>query len=343
MRALVTVRAISGLSGIPQAEAIEVAHVDGWDVVVKKGQFKSGDLAAYYEIDSFLPLRPEYEFLRKSSYKKLADGTEGFRLKTIRLRGQLSQGLLMPLSEVCAAWDSLPCAGDVITAELGVTKWEPSLPVRVAGTAKGNFPTALFPKTDELRIQNCTRIFDYMRRSKGWYGREKLDGTSISMYWDGSSFGVCSRNLELKEDDSHPAWAIAKEYDVAAFLAGSATRSCYALQGELIGPGVQKNRYGRNTPEWRLFSVYNISAGCYVDEPEFMSVADGLGLPVCPLIYKMDYLPGTVKEILALSEIKSAVFLGADAEGIVWRNYRDGEREYSFKAINNNFLLKDGN
>jgi RNA ligase (TIGR02306 family) len=341
MRRLVTVRKIEELSPIPGADAIEIARVDGWEVVTKKGQFGVGDLAAYYEIDSFLPIKPEYEFLRKSSYKKMVDGTEGFRLKTIRLRGQLSQGLLMPLDEVCAPWDIAPKEGDDLTEELGVTKWEPAVPVQIAGTMKGNFPTALFPKTDEPRIQNCTRILDYMRISKGWYGREKLDGTSISMYWDGTEFGVCSRNWELKEEESHPAWEIAREHDVAAFLAGQ--RTCYALQGELIGPGIQKNRYRRNRPEWRLFSVYDIAKECYVDETEFMGIAEGLGLDICPLIYKMDYLPGTIQEILALSEVESALLSGVEAEGVVWRNYRDGEREYSFKAINNRFLLKEKN
>lgn len=95
MRRLATVQQISELRPIEGADAIEVARINGWDVVVKKGDFKTDEMVVFCEVDSFLPIQPEYEFLRKSSYKKMSDGTEGFRLRTIRLRGQLSQGLLI--------------------------------------------------------------------------------------------------------------------------------------------------------------------------------------------------------------------------------------------------------
>src|ERR1022692_2598024 len=98
MRKLATIRQISNLLPIPGADRIEVATIDGWKVVVNKGTHVIGELVVYFEIDSFLPIRDEFEFLRKSSYKKMADEVEGFRLRTISLRKQISQGLVMPIS-----------------------------------------------------------------------------------------------------------------------------------------------------------------------------------------------------------------------------------------------------
>ncbi len=98
-RKLASVVKIVDIQPIKDADAIVVASVKGWKVVVKKGEFNVGDLAVYYEIDSFLPVRPQFEFLRKSSFKRMGS-SEGFRLKTIKLRGQISNGLLMPLSSL---------------------------------------------------------------------------------------------------------------------------------------------------------------------------------------------------------------------------------------------------
>jgi hypothetical protein len=157
------------------------------------------------------------------------------------------------------------------------------------------------------------------------------------MYWDGENFGVCSRNWELKEDDTHPAWAIAKNHNIPALLVAAGRP--VALQGELIGPGIQGNRYHRNVPEWRLFSVYDIREHAYLDDVILGFLAGTLGLHVCPVVYRKEELPKTIPEIIQLSDIKSKIWPEANAEGIVWRNYSEGKRKYSFKAISNRFLL----
>jgi RNA ligase (TIGR02306 family) len=126
-RKLATIRKISIIEPIEGADKIELATVDGWKVIVAKNVgHKVGDLVVYCEIDSFLPIRDEFEFLRKSSYKKMSDGSEGFRLKTIRLRGQLSQGLLLPIS-VLDEYKYLPLEGDDVTEILGIIKYEPPI------------------------------------------------------------------------------------------------------------------------------------------------------------------------------------------------------------------------
>jgi len=98
-RKLATIRKISKLTPIEGADKIELATVDGWNVIVAKDVgHQVGDLVVYCEVDSFLPIKPEFEFLRKSSYRKLADGSEGFRLKTMKMRNVISNGLILPLS-----------------------------------------------------------------------------------------------------------------------------------------------------------------------------------------------------------------------------------------------------
>ena len=158
-RKLASVRKISDLSPIEGADKIEVATIDGWKVVVAKDVgHKVGDLVIYCEIDSFLPIKPEFEFLRKSSYKKMVDGREGFRLKTIKLRGQVSQGLILPLSLIEYTNVNFEIGMDV-TLMLGINKYDPPIPAELAGKVKGLFPSFI-PKTDEERVQNLSKEYE---------------------------------------------------------------------------------------------------------------------------------------------------------------------------------------
>jgi RNA ligase (TIGR02306 family) len=347
-RALATLRVVRQIQEIPGADNIELAFVDDWQVVVKKGEFSLGDKACFFEIDSFLPVRPEYEFLRKSCYRKLVDRSEGFRLKTVRLRGQLSQGLLLPIRDVVKHLANPELVigacqvGDDFTSLLDVTLWSPAIPVSIAGEMKGNFPTHLVPKTDEERIQNLTKDWEMFRSAKGWIGREKLDGTSITMFFDGENFGICSRNWELKDTPDHPAWKLAREHDVEARL--RANGRPLALQGELIGPGIQGNKYKLVAPSWRLFSLYDIKNHVYLGDSALESIGTGLlEFDCCPVVYRQDELPETISDLLQKSEITTEVApIPTLAEGIVWRHYSlGGIRKYSFKAISNMFLLAE--
>jgi RNA ligase (TIGR02306 family) len=218
-RKLASVRRITNLSPIDGADKIELATVDGWKVVVAKDVgHKIGDLIIYCEIDSFLPIKEEFEFLRKSSYKKMSDGTEGFRLKTIRLRGQISQGLIIPISVLNPPDTNIyvePFEGLDVTEMLGIVKYEPPIPAELAGKVKGLFPSFI-PKTDEERVQNYSdRYQEWTLQSKHqFYVTEKLDGSSSTFYYNNGEFGVCSRNLELLETEGNTFWKVARELDL---------------------------------------------------------------------------------------------------------------------------------
>jgi RNA ligase (TIGR02306 family) len=203
-RKLASIQTVNAVEPIPNADAIEKIRVLGWWVVSKKGEHKPGDTIVYCEIDSLLPERPEFEFLRASSFKPAradpAGGPglpAGFRIKTVKLRGQVSQGICFPLSilpEVAPTEE-----GSDVTGLLGVLKWEPPLPVGMGGKVKGQFPGFL-PKTDETRVQVLEPVL-LRHRGKTFYVTEKLDGTSCTAFVRQGEFGICSRNLWMDEAD----------------------------------------------------------------------------------------------------------------------------------------------
>jgi RNA ligase (TIGR02306 family) len=232
-RKLATIQKIDKLEPIPQADRIETASILGWKAVVQKGQYKEGESIVYFEIDSFLPIKPEYEFLRLNCYKKFDDGREGFRIKTRRMKGQISQGLVMPLSILPEG--NYPIGLDV-TEMLNVVKYEPPMPKCLMGLAKGKFPS-FCPKTDETRVQLLQEV---LNRHVGLdcYVTEKIDGSSTTYFVRDNEFGVASRNLELKETDS-AYWKWARENDVENKL--KALNRNIALQGEVYGNGINGN------------------------------------------------------------------------------------------------------
>lgn len=330
MRHLASIRTVSDISPIPDADAIEVASVDGWKVVVKKGEFVAGDRAIYFEIDSFLPVRPEYEFLRKSSFRKhLVSEEEGFRLRTVRLRGQVSQGLLLPVPHELAGLE----VGSDVTEALGVTKWEVPIPAQMAGDIAGPFPSFI-PKTDEERIQNLASEFEHFQ-GMHWILTEKMDGSSITFFKHNGEFGVCSRNWQIKESDRHAGWRIARELNLPNLMPNG-----IALQGELLGPGIQGNRYRLNKPGVLFFSAYDIADGHY-SRSILNKLAYELQISVVPQIGSGEISCLSMEDVIYIADGKSAITDTA-REGLVFRSYDDdGRLVSSFKVISNRFLLKD--
>lgn len=342
-RHLASVRRIASVGPIPKADAIEVVTVDGWKVVAKKGEYRTGDLAVYLEVDSLLPVRDAYEFLRKSSYKKLADGTEGFRLRTIRLRGQISQGLLLQLAPAGDGWAlDLPEGtrlavheGDDVTEAMGVVLYESPVPAELAGVAKGPFPSFL-SKTDEERVQNLPDLFGADRPAGPLYVTEKLDGSSFTAYLYRGVLGVCSRNLELLDTPTNTLWRVARELGLEAAL--HRLGDGVALQGEIIGEGVQGNPYKLRGQTVRFFNLFDIAAHRNVPFPEFTATLAGLGLETVPVLDAAFALPATVGEMIEYAEGCSALREAAMREGVVVRSH---DQSVSFKAISNSFLLAE--
>jgi len=334
-RKLASIRRISDIQPIEGADMIELAIVDGWKVVVaKEVGHRINDLVVYCEIDSFLPIKEEFEFLRKSSFKKMGD-QEGFRLKTIRLRGQVSQGLILPMS-IFALYPSNPTEGDDVTEALGIVKYEPPIPAELAGKVKGLFPSFI-RKTDEERIQNLASEYDEMRKHT-YYVTEKLDGSSATFYYNNGEFGVCSRNLELLETEGNTFWKVARELDLENKMREYGENANISIQGELIGESVQGNPYKIKGQTVRFFNLFHIDLQEYDSLSLFQSLVTELGIETVPVLDTHFHLPDTIDELLKMADGKSELNPNFDREGIVIRSL---DRKISFKVISNKFLLNE--
>jgi RNA ligase (TIGR02306 family) len=334
LRKLATVQKIIDIQPIDGADAIEVATVLGWKCVVKKGVFNVGDKVIYCEIDSLLPLREEFEFLRKSSYKKLVNGDEGFRIKTVKLRGQISQGLIIPVDDETFHLEE----GTEVTEDLFVKKYEAAIPACLSGEARGRFPCFLH-KTDEERLQSAKKVMKEFE-GKEVYISTKMDGSSMTVYNRDGEFGVCSRNLDLRETEGNTFWKVAIFYDLKNKLPKNV-----CIQGELCGPGIQKNPLQLSGHEIFVFSVFDISSGEYLSLREAKETTERIGLKFVPI----EYIGPFTFEFNQLLSMALGKYPGTSnhKEGIVIRPTAETYSHYlkgrlSIKIINNDYLVAGG-
>lgn len=344
-RKLASVQYIHSISPIEGADRIELAHVLGWQCVVKKGEFKTGDRGVYFEIDSFLPIRPEFEFLRSSCYKNTDIMGEGFRLRTQRFRGQISQGLLLPLTFFPEIPEDVPIGTDM-TEMLGVKKWEVEERATTGGTIISTLPPDV-PHTDETRIQAMPELLEAFR-GKDYYISTKMDGSSHSISIDEDGFHVTGHNYEYKDDDSSAFYRLvkARNYKTAMerYMKEQGAKTL-TIQGEFCAPGIQQNRLKLQRPEWYVFTVR--IDGKRVGLEKMKEAAEAIGAPTVPIEETGVDLPShypTVEALLARAEGQYPN--GGPKEGIVVRTL-DPEfcplisGPLSMKIVSNKYLLKN--
>lgn len=376
-RKLASVQQIVEIKPITGADLIEAARIRGWWVVVKVNEFKVGDLVCYLEIDSFVPssIAP---FLTKDGHTpKTYKGITGERLKTVKLRKQLSQGLILPLPGTGYS------EGDDLTEKLGIIKWEPEDNTCSTGDTKGRWPSFL-RKTDQERAQNLGPIIKKEFEAGSLFERTvKLDGSSMTAFFKDGEYGVCSRNLQLKtqapesketkfslflkntiknlgmkiprdiggmiskirskmlqfghiqEYKESTFVSVAKSYDLEDKLRSLGRN--IAIQGELMGEGIQGNREGLKGHDFFVFDIFDIDAQEYMIPAERRALVEFLELKHCPVLDEaVPLISYDIDELLKAAEIKS--LNNPVAEGIVYKRV-DGK--FSFKTISNKFLLNE--
>lgn len=336
MRKLASIRRITDIRSISGADSIECAVIDGWTVVVKKGEYRAGDLAVYFEVDSWITheLAP---FLSRDKEPKEYNGVKGERLRTVKLRGQLSQGLLLPLETVFPTATGMPVEGQDVTDILGIQKWERPIPAQLRGIVAGAFPSSV-PKTDEERVQNLASDWD-LYRNKSYEVTEKLEGSSMTVGIIDGEFIVCSRNLKLQETDTNTFWCVARQLDIERKMRYMNLDNI-VLQGELIGEGVQGNIYKLKGNDFYVFAIYDIKRGDYQPSTSRRILVNSLDLKHVPLLNASLIISAeSVESILAMADGKSQLHSDTLREGLVFKSVEDSTH---WKAVSNQYLLKHG-
>lgn len=344
-RKMAVVKRIDKLESIPDAEFIELAHVGGWKVVVKKGEHKENDLVVYCEIDSFIPtaLAP---FLTKAGHSpKEYNGVLGERLKTIKLRGQISQGLILSFQHLNSVLGSMAhefsyslfcnnfeIEGTDVSEMLGVQKYEIPEYAGKCLEAKGNFPVFL-KKSDQERVQNIKReLQDHAGDS--FEVTVKRDGSSCTIYVKDDVEGVCSRNIELKDVEGNAFWGIAKANNIHAKL--RLTGRNLAAQGELLAPNIQGGYEKVNKPEWHCFNIWDIDKQEYLLPKERRKICADVGIQHIAVVDEDFILDHSCDELLKMAE-GDGVNPGVRREGLVFKH---NDSQFSFKAVSQEYLLK---
>lgn len=340
-RVMARVVRIDAINPIEGADQIEVAQIGGWKVVVKKGEYTADSLAVYCEIDSFIPHSIAPFLTKPGQFPKVYNEVEGQRLRTIKLRGQISQGLLLPVSvlQIDGKWIEgvVIDEGTDVTEILGVQKWEPPAEFRAAN-AKGSFPHFI-PKTDCERVQNLSRQVQQWAEDEVVFQKsEKLDGSSMTVFYKDGEVGCCSRNLELKDDGTSTFWETAKSEKLVEKLISLGKN--IALQGELLGGQIQGNAYKITGFKFFLYDIYDIDKQEYLRPEVVEQFAEEYGVSHVPIIgYVTLPKEDTIQALLLDADGKSAVGCNPKREGFVYKSTKD--TSISVKCISNNWLLSN--
>lgn len=337
-RKLVSVQEVNDIKPIIGADLICAYRVNGWWVVDQVDKYKVGDLVLYAEIDSWIPstIAP---FLSKGKEPRVYNDVPGERLRTVKLKGQVSQGLLLPTSLFPDNEEIV--IGKDCTELFNIQKWEAPVNAQLAGQAKGNFPHFI-QKTDQERIQNIQYdITTAFRDGDDFEVTVKLDGSSITVYKFNDYVGVCSRNLDLKLDQEGNTFIdTARSSGLMDVLEKYGKN--IAVQGELMGPGVQGNREKLNKHNIYIFDIFDIDEQKYLTPAERHGVIEelyklGYTGSVVPVEHNVYMLPtDNIDELLLLADGKS--LNASTREGLVFKRI-DGQ--FSFKIISNEFLVKE--
>lgn len=308
MKNLATIQTIKNVRPHANADALELADVLGWQVVVKKGEFKPGDLCVYVVIDTVLPDRPEFEFLRNKH----------FRIKPIRLRGQASNGICFPLSILPPdVLDGIRMDGEDVTDVLGVIHYEKPISTQLAGDAYGHLPGFLI-MTDEDNLRSYPDALLELN-GREYYITRKDDGSSGTFFLRNGEFGVCSRRIHLKETPDNGFWKMAIKYNLEAAIRDFfPSTEDIAIQGEVVGPGIQGNPLGLTELEFHVFSILHIQTRTYYPYVSIREFCNSANVPMVNLVDMGDKFKYKLEELIAMAN-KLKYPNGKPAEGIVIR------------------------
>lgn len=333
MKKLATIERITEFKKHPNADRLNLIKVKGWQCVTAE-TYNVGDLVIYIQIDTTVPRTEWSKFLFKD------DSKERERIRTIKLRGMISQGLCLPLDVLNFVTNATARAlseGMDVTELLDIRKYEKPQPK--SQDALGPFPTELVAKTDEERLQNVPEVLDELR-GKPYVITKKMDGTSGTFIKHNGQIRVCSRNMELKDGNNH-YWNMVRKYKLDEVM-----EEGDVIQAEIIGPGIQKNHSGEAEVNMTVFNYGKVEGRAYSDDADLKEYCASKGLIMVNVVERGVSFDYTLEELLEKADTIKYTN-GSQCEGIVIRPQKERFSEtlqgrLSFKVISNKFAVKHG-
>lgn len=327
---LASIERITEIKPIRGADKILAAKVLGYWTVIKWHEFSVGELVVFHYPDTILDENnPVYSFLKDK------------RLKVTKFRGQISQGLALPIVSF-RCFDNLSLIEHQDVSDLiKIKKYEKPISFDQS-KARGNFPSFLV-KTDEENIRSCPQAIDEFKGKKCYFA-QKVDGQSLTCYFKDGDFGVCSRNLNLLETDGNKFWIAARKFNIESILR-SLTHN-FAIQAELYGPGIQNNKCGESELGIRVFDIFDIDKQRYIDYEGIKLICKSYNLPMVNVFWEglFDF---TIEQLVeTANSLEYAP--GRLAEGFVIRPTIESDslflkrKRLSAKVISETFCLKYG-
>ena len=357
-RELAIVTRVQKIEPIPNYDRVVKATIENYPVIVQKDQFKEGDLCVYIGYDTLLPVKPEFEFLRKNSYSKLYDG---FRIRNMKMCGMYSSGIAFNLSILPEGFQ--PNEGDDVTDLLGVRKYDPEelqgvvqvqnkhknpillflmrfkwfrkLYAKLTGKKMRQYPSTV-QKSDETNIEKLFNSYKAQRPDEEFYSTEKMEGSAGAwmLYGKRRKYLVFSHNtIRSSKDDN--TWAkVGRMYNLEKILRSEKRNLC--VQGEVCGPNIQKNIYGFNDLRLFVYKVTDVDTGEAFNFNELKNFCFKHNLDMVPLVGIGVKLPDTLDEVLKDCE-GTSVLADVPREGLVWRSMTD--QRIGFKAKSRSYQL----
>lgn len=353
-RELAVIAAIQKIESIEGYDRVVLATIENYPVIVRKDEYKEGDLCVYVYYDTLLPVRPEFEFLRKSSYSPKYNA---FRIRNMKLCGKYSSGLALPLSVLPKDFKPIK-AGVEVSEVLGITKYDPELAgeqlskKQVKGVrkfiqtvhkafmrcklyrklvtkikrkiAENNlraYPDTV-SKSNETNIEKIWGNLMENHSDREFYVTEKLEGQAATymLYGKRRKYYVFSHNV-YRPTHGNGSWEeVGRKFELEDILRSVKDQNL-AIQGEIVGPGIQKNIYGLPALDFYVYKVVDTVTGIAYNYQELREFVADHGLKMVPVLE--DYVKITkfkdVNEMLADSDGNSRLFKDAKREGVVWR------------------------
>lgn len=347
MHDLATISTIQDIRPIEGKDRIVLATVENYHSIVQKDQFAIGDRVIYIYYDAILPEKPEYEFLRKRCW---SDKYKGFRIRPMKMGGEVSEGLVMPLS-ILPGSEKL-ALGTVVTKQLGIRRYDPeesapvinsgrkwwlkyrlvralftALGIGKPGKAKG-YPAQL-PKSDE---ENIEKVWDRVKVCNDEFIiTEKMEGCAAMYLVDRKGkVHSYSHNWEVGKAGVWADVATSLEMERKLRAVTKAFGKRVAIQGEICGPGIQKNIYRFPSHRFFLYGAYFVDDGKRLPYSDLEKIASITGLEMVPFI-RRDHMMDSVDWILADCEGSSVFGEDIPREGLVWRT-EDGSVHFKAKS-----------